>query len=104
MKEIVRLVAKRDITTIYEIEKVSFVDPYPHDVLQLLLKYYSQTFLVAEKDKQILGYVIATHDRGSGHLLSIAVHPSERRKRIGKKLVRSGDRSKRGCQRLQRKN
>ncbi|MFQ6077351.1 MAG: ribosomal protein S18-alanine N-acetyltransferase, partial [Candidatus Bathyarchaeia archaeon] len=66
----------------------SFKDPYPPKFLKTLHQYYPQTFLTAEKDGRVIGYAVAiTHTRNLGHVLSIAVHPNERRKGAGEALT-----------------
>ena len=84
---VIRKAVERDLTAIYEIESMCFKDPYPHAFLQTLHSLNPGTFFVAESAGKPVGYVIATEDRGHGHILAIAVHPSERRKGIGKRLI-----------------
>mgnify|MGYP001024855410 CR=1 FL=1 len=83
----IRRVVEEDLEAIYEVERVSFKDFYPPGFIKELHKSNSQTFLVAEIEGTPVGYVIAAQDWGSGHILSIAVHPSARRKNIGRRLV-----------------
>jgi ribosomal-protein-alanine N-acetyltransferase len=84
---VIRKATERDLDAIYEIESMCFKDPYPHAFLQTLQSLNPGTFFVAECAGTPVGYVIATEDRGHGHILAIAVHPSERRKGIGKHLI-----------------
>lgn len=84
---IVRKAAEADLDAIYEIERVSFKDPYPIGYLKALHSLNPQTFHIAERGGTPVGYIVATEDRGRGHILAIAVHPAERRKRVGKRLV-----------------
>ena len=84
---IVRKAAEEDLDAIYEIERASFKDPYPLGYLKALHNLSPQNFHIAERGGAPVGYIIATEDRGRGHILAIAVHPAERRKSIGKRLV-----------------
>jgi len=84
---VIRKATERDFDIIYEIERLCFKDPYPHAFLQTLQNLNPETFFVAEHDGTPIGYIIATEDRGHGHILAIAVHPSEKRKGIGKRLI-----------------
>jgi ribosomal-protein-alanine N-acetyltransferase len=84
---VIRKATERDLDAIYEIERLCFKDPYPHTFLQALYNLNPKTFFIAEHAEIPVGYVIATEDRGHGHILAIAVHPSERRKGIGKRLI-----------------
>lgn len=86
----VRLATKVDLPAIFEIEQRSFKDPYPPFFIEMLLNLNPKTFLVAEKEKQIIGYLITTKDRSTGHIISIAVIPEERRKNIGRSLMEKG--------------
>jgi len=83
----VRLAAEEDLPTIYEIERRSFKDPYPPFFIEMLLKLNCETSLVAENEKRVVGYLIATKDRSTGHIVSIAVLPEERRKTVGRTLL-----------------
>jgi len=88
MQEVtIRKAVEKDLEALYEIERLSFKDPYPPGFMRALYDLNSQIFLVAENDGRPVGYVIAAQDRGSGHIFSIAVHPSERGKRIGTRLM-----------------
>jgi len=86
-EQIVRLASKDDLAVVYEIERRSFKDPYPPFFIEMLLTLNPDTFLVAQKEGRIAGYVVATKDRSTGHIVSIAVAPEERQKRVGRSLM-----------------
>ena len=44
-------------------------------------------FLVAEKDKKIIGSILGTHDGRKGWINRVAVHPQYRQQGIAKRLV-----------------
>jgi [ribosomal protein S18]-alanine N-acetyltransferase len=95
-----------DLKRIYEIECRSFKDPYNAMSLLNLYEMYYETFLVAQKNGFIVGYVISrivdipvtktpvgpstmrTRSSGrTGHILAIAVDPPYRAQRIGTSLM-----------------
>jgi ribosomal-protein-alanine N-acetyltransferase len=84
---IVRKAAEADLDAIYEIEQLSFKDPYPPGYLKALRHLNPKTFYIAEREGAPVGYIVATADRGRGHILAIAVHPAERRKHVGQRLI-----------------
>ncbi|MBS7643589.1 ribosomal protein S18-alanine N-acetyltransferase [Candidatus Bathyarchaeota archaeon] len=87
---VIRTIKTRDMPRIYEIERLSFKEPYPPAYLDDLASYASDTFLVVEENSQVLGYVIATIEANYlGHIISIAVHPEHRRKGLGKLLMKN---------------
>jgi len=87
---VVRTIKTKDMPTIYEIERVSFKEPYHPAYLDNLASYASDTFLVVEENDQVLGYVIATARTDYlGHIISVAVHPGHRRKGLGKLLMKN---------------
>lgn len=89
----IRLFSLDDLDSILQIESQSFPKS-PYDWITFLnLHYlYPETFLVYEwvdadhrrEEEKILGYIIFSQD---GHILSIAVHPQHRKKRIGGQLL-----------------
>jgi len=84
----IRRVLRQDLDTVYRIEKQSFTDYYPRTFLSYLYDVHRSTFLVAEKEKAVVGYVIAAATRDLGRIISIAVHPSERKKAVGSSIMR----------------
>jgi ribosomal-protein-alanine N-acetyltransferase len=80
-----------DLDSILQIENQSFPkSPYNWTTFLNLHYLYPETFLVyvntsrGRKKEEILGYIIFTQD---GHIISIAVHPQDRRKGIGAQLL-----------------
>ncbi len=76
-----------DLPEVYEINKITFPNPYPISLLFYFKTYYPKTFLVAKILNKVVGYVIATTYARDGEIISIAVLPSWRRKGIGSKLL-----------------
>lgn len=80
-----------DLDFILQIENQSFPkSPYDWTTFLNLHYLYPETFWVyvntshGRKKEEILGYIIFTQD---GHIISIAVHPQDRRKGIGAQLL-----------------
>lgn len=84
---IVRRASRGDLGIVYEIERQSFKDPYPAFFIEMLMTLNPDTFLVAQKEGGVVGYVVATKDRSTGHIVSIAVAPEEREKQVGRSLM-----------------
>jgi len=85
----VREACREDLSRIFEIELKCFPDPYPMSLLRKLLSSYPKTFLVAELDGKIVGYIIAgVRWLSVGHILAIAVDPAHRGKGVGSALMR----------------
>lgn len=88
MQEIkIRTVYQKELPIIYNIEKISFKDPYSLTFITSLHFWNPKTFLVAVKKGEIVGYIIAATQTDVGLIISIAVMPSEKRKGIGKRLL-----------------
>jgi len=89
-KLVVRPVRESDLPAILQIEDTAFPNPYPLGYLRFLARANPDTFLVAENETGVVGYVIADRRRGNeGHIISIAVRTDERRKGIAKLLISS---------------
>lgn len=84
----VRRANDNDLDAIYEVETLSFKNPYPRTLLEFYLNLHNDLFLVAEVNNRVVGYIIGViRWRIIGHILSIAVHPEFRRRGIGSKLL-----------------
>jgi len=83
----IREASREDLDAVYEIEKQSFKDPYSMDFLGFLYEVDRKTFLIAEKDGVVVGYIIAAVEKNLGHIVSIAVHPLERNKKVGRAMM-----------------
>lgn len=71
------------------IESSSFSHPFPRRYIAELSTLYPETFLVAEEDSEVLGYVVAQMDHDQAHVLSIAVREDCRRRHVGSRLMRA---------------
>ena len=73
---------------ILAIEQASFAgDAYPASLFRLYAADRRTLFLVAETSSGVVGYVIARLDRWGAEIVSLAVHPSERNRGIGRVLL-----------------
>lgn len=85
----VRRFQNADLKRVYEIEKLSFLDPYDMEVL-LRIYELGLGFLVAEESNQVVGYIIfSLTNECDGHLVSIAVDKNYRGLKIGSALLRA---------------
>ncbi|MEA2054990.1 MAG: ribosomal protein S18-alanine N-acetyltransferase [Candidatus Thermoplasmatota archaeon] len=80
----IRKCIEEDIPQVVEIERLSFKHPYPAFVFK---KYLRARFLVYEEKEKIVGYIIGIKMGSKGMIMSLAVHPSFRRKGYGRELV-----------------
>lgn len=84
----IRRVRERDLEGILEIEETAFPNPYPLGYLRFLAKTNPETFLVAEDDSVLLGYIIAdVRKKNEGHIISIAVGKFVRRRGVARALI-----------------
>lgn len=75
------------LEAICEIERESFSEPYPPYILTAIATETPETFLVAVSNLRVVGYVLASLNKDSGHILSIAVRTNLRRRGIGSRLM-----------------
>ncbi|ASJ16016.1 ribosomal-protein-alanine N-acetyltransferase RimI [Thermococcus chitonophagus] len=77
-----------DLPYIMKIEHLSFREKYPRGLFMTFMEANSETFLVAEYNGQVVGYVMGyLKPDMEGHIMSIAVHPDYRGNGIGKALM-----------------
>ena len=83
----VRPVKAEDMSAVFELEGVSFKDPFPSYFLRQLADANPETFLVAVDDGNVVGYTVVDSWYDHQHLVSIAVRPESRRRGIGQFLM-----------------
>lgn len=83
----IRWMILRDMPQIYEIENQSFPEPWPQEEFMKVLKTKSCIGFVAEKDDNILGFMIYQCCDNSYELVNLAVGEQHRRQGIAKELV-----------------
>lgn len=79
---------QQHMSEVCEIENSSFSQPFSADYFEQLARLHPETFLVAEKENQVLGYVVADTHRDLAHILSIAIREAWRRRHVGLALMR----------------
>lgn len=73
----------------YLVEARSFPYPYPLELFISFQTLYPKFFLVADCSGTIAGYVVGVKEMGStGHIISLAVHPSYRGRGLGSVLLK----------------
>lgn len=82
----------RELDRLYEIEKECFdAEMFTRQQLLQFLSNYNSIGLVAKENGEIVGFIIGTlrveRNLASGHVLTIDVLPSSRRRGIGRKLL-----------------
>ncbi len=82
----IRPVQASDLGKVSQLENISFSDPYPPYFLSQLAENNPDTFLVAVTQEKLLGYAVADEWADHDHLISIAVHPEQRRRGIAQQL------------------
>jgi len=83
----IRQVQNEDLDSIYELEKRSFKDPYPKYLLDQLAEEYPETFIVAKRGTETVGYLAVAHFTNHYHLVSVAVEPGSRRLGIAQGML-----------------
>ncbi|WP_287584864.1 ribosomal protein S18-alanine N-acetyltransferase [Candidatus Borrarchaeum sp.] len=92
---IIRPYTQKDLPSIYEIEKNCFSESerYTRQHLEMLGDFKRYFFLVAQENEgsSIIGYCIgvlkSSREGTVGHIISVAVHPNNRRLGIGLELI-----------------
>lgn len=85
---IVRTVKPDDIHKIMELEYQNFDYPYPPNLINFLYEFHRDTFLVAEIDRDLIGFVIGIVQRKEGHILAIAIRDGYKKQGIGTYLMK----------------
>ena len=76
------------IDEVLEIERVSFSDPWSREMFRSELEVGGGTYArVAERDRILVGYLLAVMVADEAHLGNLAVRPSERRSGVGQRLL-----------------
>ena len=83
----IRIATLEDLEGIHQVESVSFNDPWSKQSFSDELNNPMTTYLVAEQDKDILGFVGMWEVVGEGQITNVAVHTKARKRGIGKALI-----------------
>jgi len=90
----------KDLAQVVHINRVCLPENYSNSFFMDLYESYPETFIVAEKDGRIIGYIMCRIESGfsgmslrslslakKGHIISIAVLPEYRNKGVGQALI-----------------
>ncbi len=83
----IRWMIRRDMLEILEIEKHAFEFPWCEEDFIRCLRQRNCIGMVAERDEQIVGFMIYELHKTRLHILNFAVHPDYRRRSVGKQMV-----------------
>lgn len=83
----IRRVEALDAPGVYAVERACFHDPYPSEFLNDLIETQQDHFYVVANDGELIGYAVASASGEEGHVVSVAVDPRHRRRRIGTALL-----------------
>ena len=87
LKCYLRTMAPRDLSEVLKIETDSFNYPWTVEDFGKFMRKMDCVSIVAESDDEVIGYIICECFRNKLHITNLAVHPSYRRKGIGKQLI-----------------
>ncbi|MCD6236281.1 MAG: ribosomal protein S18-alanine N-acetyltransferase [Thaumarchaeota archaeon] len=96
-----------DLPHVMRINRICLPENYTYFFFESILRNYPKTFLVAEVDGNIAGYIMCRVERGFskfdrlsfkklGHVISIAVLPEYRRRGMGESLLESALKAMKG--------
>jgi ribosomal-protein-alanine N-acetyltransferase len=78
-----------DLKDVMEIEKASFSSPWKRSYFLYDMNRPHAFCLVAKENKRLVGYLIAWRIEDQIHLANIAIHPAERKKGFGSRLLKT---------------
>lgn len=84
---VVRRMSVNDLDRIMEIEQKSFIAPWSKGMFEETIFSPLSRGFVIEKNKVIVGYIIFYSVDVEGHIMNLAVAPSERRRGYGRQLL-----------------
>ena len=84
----IRAMQEKDCKAVYEIEKEVFSLPWSEQGFLDAIASDNNIFLVAEEEKQIVGYLGMYVALDEGEITNVAVSPSNRNLGIGDKLIK----------------
>lgn len=96
---VIRKFAMNDLQDVMKINRVALPENYSDFFFVDLYRRFPETFVVAEEDSKVVGYIMCRVEVGlssfglgglvkKGHVVSVAVMPQQRRKGIGEALMR----------------
>jgi ribosomal-protein-alanine N-acetyltransferase len=84
----IRPATPSDLKQMYQIEVLSFPDPYPPSLLTQLVRDSDAISLIIELENKVIGYGVGLiRPAKKGHIVSIAIHPNYRDQKFGHHLL-----------------
>tara|TARA_B100000945_G_C20166561_1_gene495713 strand:- start:39 stop:554 length:516 start_codon:yes stop_codon:yes gene_type:complete len=83
----IRWMIRRDMTDVLEIENASFEFPWNEEEFVRCLRQRNCIGMVAERDDEIVGFMIYELHKTRLHILSFAVHQDQRRSGVGMAMI-----------------
>lgn len=79
--------SKSHLTSIAELEKICFSDPWSEELFSELVNNPLSVFITAVDDSKVTGYAVMYHVLDEGQIMNIAVSPLNRRNGTASKLL-----------------
>ncbi len=87
-KLIVRQADARDIDAIARLEEICFKDPWSREAVREEIEDNDLAmYMVAELEKQVIGYVGIWYIGDEGHITNVAVDPNYRKLHVGSAII-----------------
>lgn len=83
----IRWMIRRDMPAVLDIESQSFDVPWTEEEFIRCLRQRNCIGMVAERDEQVVGFMIYELHKNRLHILNFAVAPAGRRRGVGKAMV-----------------
>jgi [ribosomal protein S18]-alanine N-acetyltransferase len=82
-----------DFEEIWRLDQICFAHgiAYTRPELRHFLLAQTAVTIVAEKERQIAGFLIADVEKHHGHIITIDIHPDHRRAGLGTQLMRAAE-------------
>ncbi len=83
----IRQFSLSDLDRVAEIGQNSLPSPWPKSLFVKTHKLYPESFFVAEKKGEVIGYITGRPDKGASRINSLAIDKKWRKKGVGRVLV-----------------
>jgi len=83
----IRWMIRRDMPSVLAIEESSFEFPWSEEEFIRCLRQRNCIGMVAEREDEVVGFMIYELHKNRLHLLNFAVHPSSRRENVGSDMI-----------------
>ncbi len=84
---IIRKMKEQDTTAVAKIEEINFAQPWSANAFCESLANKDTLFLVAQEEKEILGYIGMYISLDEGEITNVSVSPQHKRKHVATKLI-----------------